>query len=217
MLRTVFIFKSLKRITANIALLVLLMVANSNVYSQSSDTAQLNMYADLYSKRYQKSELVLGINWQGNWNDEIKSLRYLEIGYAKSIHQSGRHGPISAGLYASEEVYFGDRNIYGTKIGAYTHYLFDIGLSMIYYTDFKKGNFKVRPEFGFGIGALRMVLGYNIPTINNKAFPELRKNNAQVTIQFFLPVKKKLINNNEPIFKSLLNKKKNGGSKNNLG
>ena len=207
----------MKRLTANIALLVLFICANSPGFSQAGDTSHFNITVDLYAKRYEKSELLLGISWQGNLNDEIKSLRYIEMGYAKSVHQSGRHGPVSAGIFAAEEIYFGDKNIYGTKIGAYTHYLFDLGLSMIYYTDFKKGNFKLRPEFGFGIGALRLVFGYNIPTINNKAFAELRKNNAQATIQFLLPVKKKSINNNEPIFKSLLNKKKNGGSKNNLG
>ena len=144
---------------------------------------------------------MLGMNWQGNWRDDGKTFRYIEIGFAKSIHQESRHGPISTGVYLSEEIYFGNENIYGTKLGAYIHGMFcDMGLSMIYYTDFKKGNLKVRPEVGVGIGALRIVTGYNIPTINNKAFEQLRKNNAQITIQFMVPVKKKLINNNDSIF-----------------
>jgi hypothetical protein len=141
-------------------------------------------------------EIIGGFHWQGS--SQSKTLRYVEIGLAKTKHYFGYHGPASFALYVSEEMYFGEQtNIWGTKIGAWTHYLFDLGLSLVYYTDFEKGNFKIRPEIGVGMGRLRIVGGYNIPTIENRAFKELRKNTLQATIQFMVPVKKKVLKYDE--------------------
>jgi hypothetical protein len=66
-----------------------------------------------------------------------------------------------------------------------------MGLSVVYYTDFKRGNLKLRPELGFGVGRAGILVGYNIPTINNRAMPELQKQNAQVTFRVGFGVKKK--------------------------
>jgi hypothetical protein len=144
--------------------------------------------------RYRKTELLVGMNWQADWRDENNSQTrtYIELGLAKAIHDQGMHGDAVAGIYASEEIHFGKKNIYGTKLGAYTHFwLIDLGFAMVYYTDFKKGNFKLRPELGFGAGPVRAVFGFNIPTIDNKAFEELRRHRAQVTVQVMIPVSKK--------------------------
>lgn len=205
MLRAISIFRILKIIIANIALLTLLLAGNSFCFGQKQDSLPTLNYFHRLFKREKKIEILTGISWQDNWKDENNdnTLRYMEIGIAKSIHDYGRHGPVSFGVYACEEIYFGNENIYGTKLGAYTHYLFDLGFSMIYYTDFKRGNFKLRPELGFGIGALRAVAGFNIPTIGNKVIEKLRKNNAQLIIQFLIPVKKKIINQEGSIIKHL--------------
>jgi len=196
----------LKIIIANITFLLVLTCGNYSSFAQQLDSIKIRNYnSNRLFKTYKKSEILTGVSWQGNVKED-EYIRYLEIGLARSIHYYGMHGPASIGVFAAEEIYIGDSNIYGTKIGAYIHYLFDFGLSMIYYTDFKKGNFKVRPEFGVGMGLIRIVIGYNFPTIDNKAFDELRKNNGQVTIQLLIPAKKRIIKGDKSIFESLLNK-----------
>jgi hypothetical protein len=141
------------------------------------------------------TDLLIGVHWQGNSRDD-KTLRYYEIGLARGKYISTMESYFGMAVYASEEMYFGrDKNIYGTKIGAWAHWLFDVGASAVYYTDFKRGNFKIRPELGFGAGRLRIVGGYNIPTINNKAFDELRRNNWQASIQTTVGLRKKKTDN----------------------
>ena len=179
----------MQKIITNIAFLVLLCTDYSLVYGQ--DSLSLTQYEPMF-RTYKKTEVLTGVSVQQDGRDDSRSLWYAEIGIARSIHSGSRHGPVSIGVYGAEEFYFGSNTtVYGTKIGAYTQWLFDLGLAMIYYTDLKKGNFKIRPEFGFGMGALRLVAGYNIPTIDNKAFELLKKNNGQVSLQFLIPVKKK--------------------------
>lgn len=151
-------------------------------------------------ERSVKTDLVLGYNWQANWRDDDNSntMGYIEVGVGRSIHHTGGyHGGPIAGIYISEEIHFGSTNIYGTKVGAYTHFwLIDVGASMVYYTDFKKGNLKFRPELGFGGGPIRAVFGFNIPTIDNKAFEKLRRQGAQITVQVMVPVHKKVLKTN---------------------
>lgn len=81
----------------------------------------------------------------------------------------------------------------GTKAGVWAHWLFDAGLAMVCYTDFNHYNVKMRPELGVGMSRFRLVFGYNVPTINNKAFKELQKNNVQVCMQVTIGVKKRKI------------------------
>jgi hypothetical protein len=190
----------LKFAPANIVLFVVCLISYLVSYGQRPEGPR---YLKKLFKTYKKVEVVFGCNFQtSDYKGSKETRRYYELGIGRSFQYEGRHGPVSAGLYVSEEVYFGDKNIYGTKIGFYTHYLFDIGFSTIYYTDFTKGNLKLRPEFGVGLGAFRVVGGYNIPTFGNKAFGELRKSRGQCTIQFMLPVRKKVIEERN-IYKSL--------------
>lgn len=174
-------------------------------YSQTIDTiSNIRKEPGVHLFKTVKTiEIITGINFQSSdYNGSTDTRRYFELGIARSIHDYGRHGPVSLGVYISEEVYFGNKNIYGTKIGVYTHYFFDIGMSLIYYTDFNKANLKLRPEFGVGIGSIRIVGGYNVPTINNKAFQELTKSKGQLTIQVLLPAKKKMLQMNVLVSKS---------------
>jgi hypothetical protein len=201
------ILATVSRIFANIALLFLLSL-QCNLYGQ--DTTAVRRMNPFY-KSFKKTELLVGINWQGNTADKTHTLRYVEVGVARSLHDDSRHGPVSFGLYVSEEMYFGSNTtVFGTKLGSYLHgMLADFGLAMIYYTDFKKGNFKLRPEIGFGMGPVRLVVGFNVPTINNKAFELLRQNNLQISFQFLIPVaKKEYQRKGQHIFKTLFQKEK---------
>jgi hypothetical protein len=192
----------LKFTSANIAFLVLSLVANLKGNAQAKDPETSSPW-----KRFRKTEIVTGLNFQtSDYKGSKETRRYFELGVARSIHDYGMHGPVSAGVYISEEVYFGDRNIYGTKLGVYTHYLFDLGMAMIYYTDLDRSNLKLRPELGVGLGALRIVGGYNIPTFGNRQFGALRKSNGQLTMQFLVPVKKKRIPSDQRIFRQLFKK-----------
>lgn len=156
-------------------------------------SAQGTPYKPPNDQRIKSTDILIGIHWQVN-DIEKKSYRYYEVGFAKAIYISHHHGINGGAVYASEEVYFGkNKNIFGTKVGAWYHYLFDLGLSMIYYTDFNKGNFKIRPEFGAGMGKFRVVLGYNIPTIDNKAFKELQNNKLQISTQLTVGLNKKVM------------------------
>jgi len=143
------------------------------------------------------TDLLIGVHWQGDGRESAKNekmYRFIEIGVGKGNYNFSICGGGASSLYISEEMYFGkDKTILGTKVGAWMHYLLDLGLSLVYYTDFKRGNFKVRPEFGVGLGRMRLVVGYNIPTINNKAFTELTHHNMQASLQFTLGIKQKEI------------------------
>ncbi len=137
------------------------------------------------------TDLLLGVHWQGN-SKNSQTLRYYEIGIAKGKYVSWFEGHSGVAVYASEEMYFSkNKNIFGTKVGGWIHMILDIGLCAVYYTDFQKGNLKIRPELGLGAGRLRFVGGYNIPTVNNKSFEELRKNNLQASLQLTVGLRKK--------------------------
>lgn len=154
-------------------------------------------YINCLSFREEKSiDAWVGYNLQGNWSDTAgKTAKYLEVGIGKGRYFYHRHGIKGRAFYIAEEIYLGNnKRIYGTKIGFFAHWLFDAGFSVVYYTDFRKGNLKLRPELGIGMGRMRAIIGYNIPTINNKAMPELQKHNAQISIQAGLGIKKEKIN-----------------------
>jgi hypothetical protein len=177
------------------SILIIAIILLDNVAGQAQQNNQQPQYIDRYYQRFKKTELLVGMSWQGNWRnkDNSQTRRYIELGVARSLHVYTRHAITSAGLYAAEEMYFGSRkNIYGTKVGAYAHILLvDVGAAAVYYTDFKRGNLKFRPELGMGFPNVRFVFGFNIGTIDNKAFQELSQHRAQVSVQFLLPVKKK--------------------------
>lgn len=194
----------MKRLTANIAFFVLFTGVNPVVMAQSKDTTDFKTYLEDLNKRYRSTAVVTGFNWQPSLRGDVGMLRYSELGVARMVHQFTRHGPITMGVLVSEEMYFGKENIYGTKAGLFTHFMMiDLGFSAVYYTDFKRGNFKLRPEFGIGMMGFRAVLGLNVPTLWNKDFYRLQKNYGQVTVQLMLGVKRKEIKSEKSIIKDL--------------
>ncbi len=190
----------MKVIFANIALLSVIAAVCFEATAQPADPVS----PATRFRRDVKTELVAGFDLQSAaYKGDKSSRHYLELGIARSIHQQGRHGPVSMGVLLSEEIHLGQTNIYGTKLGMYTHYLFDLGFAAVYYTDFRKGNLKLRPELGLGLGAFRIVGGYNIPTIQNKAFSQLTRADGQLSIQLLLPVSRKQIDTEQSLFQQL--------------
>ena len=158
-----------------------------NLLAQDSTKTQMYSLAD------RETDLFVGISWQGNGDEGRRLWRYYEIGLAKAIYDETEMGKEGAAVYAAEELYLaGNGNVYGTKIGAWAHLIVDLGVAAIYYTDFKKGNFKLRGEAGFGYARTRAVFGYNLPTFGNKSFERLSNHDFEISIQTTFRLHKKL-------------------------
>ncbi len=145
-------------------------------------------------KQYQETayKLLLGINLQGSTQvNPEKSLKYLKIGLHRTVTDfGGRHMPIAWTCGLSTEILLDKSPIYGFKMSTWaTAFFFVAGMSTVYYTDFKQGNFKIRPEIGFGAYPFKLTMGYNIPTIFNKDFERVRRNNMQITLNILLRLK----------------------------
>lgn len=193
----------MKRLTANIAFFVLFTGLNP-VGAQVTDTTGVPLFREDMNQRYRSTAILIGANWQPSLRRDVGTLFYSELGLARMVHQYSRHGALTVGVLLSEEMYFGKESIFGTKAGMFLHGMgIDMGFSAVYYTDFKKGNFKLRPEFGIGMLGFRAVVGFNIPTVRNKDFYRLQKNYGQITVQLMLGVKKKEIDNNGKIIQDL--------------
>ena len=150
----------------------------------------------LYSFRKQDREtaykLLLGFNFQGSTQvDKDKTLKYFEIGLHRTITDFGGIHPPTALTYGlSTEVLLGAPAICGIKGSAWTSvWGFVLGISTIYYTDFQYGNFKIRPEIGLGFYPFKLSFGYNIPTIYNKDFERVRRNDLQITLNILIKMK----------------------------
>ncbi len=166
--------------------LILILLSFLGIFAQDRASNRSSSLVD------KSTDLLIGMNWQGNGDDK-KLSRFYEIGIAKGRYKNTELGTSGTAIYASEEIYFGkDGNIYGTKVGAWTHQFLDFGIAAIYYTDFDRGNFKLRPEIGFGLNRVRAAFGYNIPTIDNRAFTRLEKHDFQISIQTTVSLHKKL-------------------------
>ena len=175
--------------------------------AQSNDTLTVIDLPVFDQTRYRHTGIVTGFHLQYSLHNDVNTLRYLELGLARTIHQYGRHGPVSMGIYIGKEIYPGSQPVIGTKAGIFTHYMIDLGFSAVFYTDFKYGNFKLRPEMGIGLGDFRAVIGFNIPTIRNRDFHRLQKNYGQISIQYCWPVEKTRIGTKRSIYKDLIKKK----------
>ncbi|HEX8314544.1 MAG TPA: hypothetical protein VF609_06115 [Flavisolibacter sp.] len=168
-------------------LYIFLFLAPGSVFAQDS-LRKRHVYHTIKS-----TDILVGIHAQMD-GEGTKNYTFYEIGVAKAIYRDGRHGASGSAVYLSEELHFGrDKNIYGTKFGIWHHWLLDVGLAVVYYTDLRAGNLKVRPEIGVGMARHRVVMGYNIPTIDNTAFKELQKNKLQFSAQITFGIHRKIV------------------------
>ena len=70
--------------------------------------------------------------------------------------------------------------------------MLDLGMALVYYTDLRRGSFKIRPEPGAGMGRTRVVMGFNIPAPGNGKFTALKNNLLQLSIQTAIGIDKKI-------------------------
>ncbi len=168
---------------------IFLLLSNIKIFSQKDsmvDNKRYIFYKDVSIK------WLIGINQLGNGSDSAASYpKYwlAEIGIHKTKTFAGHHGPTTLTYGASTLINLGKDKLYGFRVGAWTSYLLAVGVSMTYYTDFKKGNLKITPEFGFGIGGFKLAAGYNISTIGNKDFSIIEPANVVITINALIKLK----------------------------
>lgn len=124
-------------------------------------------------------------------NDNTYSRKLLEVGIHHTTTIDGLRHPESAlTIGPSLEFSLGEAPVYGFKFGGWINVnLITLGISSIYYTDFHRGNFKIRPEFGFGFHAAKLTMGFNIPTIANADFFPLKSSLVQFSLNVLLKVK----------------------------
>lgn len=143
--------------------------------------------------REKASTLLMAVNLQQARNvfQEEYSRKYIEIGMHRTIVATYGYHPRTVLTHGpSIEVSPEKTPIFGFKYGAWAvGSLFSLGVSAIYYTDLHHGNFKIRPEFGFGAYPFRLVMGYNIPTISNASFEKLKRSDGQITFSILLKLK----------------------------
>lgn len=124
-------------------------------------------------------------------NDSTYSRKLVEAGVHFTITGDGLRHPKSAfTIGPSVEFSLGESPVYGFKFGGWVNVnLITFGLSTVYYTDFHRGNFKIRPEAGVGFHAAKLTMGLNIPTIANKDFFPLKSSLMQISLGILLKVK----------------------------
>jgi hypothetical protein len=138
-------------------------------------------------------KLLVGGNLQQAYRVDGKEYNrnYIEIGIHKTLTSFDWHHPSSIFTHGiSLEIAPESNPIYGFKYSAWMEvWCFVLGLGGIYYTDFEQGNFKIRPEVGFGLYPFKLTGGFNIPTICNKDFKELKRSQGQITLNILLKLK----------------------------
>lgn len=79
--------------------------------------------------------------------------------------------------------------IYGFKISASVYaFQYSLALCLVYYTNFEKGNFKLRPEFGWNYGDFKLLIGFNISTYENYVLKTMKDSDIQLSIYYFLSI-----------------------------
>lgn len=138
-------------------------------------------------------KLLVGGNLQQVHRSDSKDYnrKYLEIGIHKTITSFDGHHPASSFTHGLSLEMAPEANpIYGFKYSAWAQvWCFVLGLGGVYYTDFDKGNFKIRPEIGIGMYPFKLSAGFNVSTIRNKDFKELQQAQGQVTLNILLKLK----------------------------
>lgn len=138
-------------------------------------------------------KLLVGGNLQQAYriNGKEYSRKYFEIGLHKTNTVFGGHHPPASFTHGfSIEIAPEANPIYGFKYSTWVQAsCLVFGLAGVYYTDFKYGNFKIRPEVGIGMYPFKLSAGFNIPTIKNKSFKDIQHANGQITLNILLRLK----------------------------
>lgn len=163
------------------------MLATIPCFAQE-DTSRAGAYYGPYRHFREKAVTVLvggHLQYAKNEQEQVYTRKLLEVGVHRTIstpYAVATHGP-------SVEVSLEHHPLAGFKYGAWTDvYFVALGLNALYYTDFKEGTFRLRPEFGLGVYRVKLSVGYNIP-VTNKSFYPLREPEAQVTLNWLIRLK----------------------------
>lgn len=161
------------------------------VYGQSNIDSSLMLSMRSYTEK--SVTLLTGVNFQQQKVDGAndKTRTFYEIGVHKTkTFKAGFHPASSVTQGISFEISNDIKTIVGFKYSAWAQaWCFVAGFSTIYYTNFEKGNFKVRPEFGIGASVFKLTVGYNIPTLFNADFKELKQSGGHITLNILLKLK----------------------------
>ena len=156
----------------------------------SADTAHSRL--KLYNEKALRVLVGGHLQMTKDENGKEQSRKYMELGlHLTTLSDWSIHHPPTTFTYGpSLEFSPGATNIYGFKLSSWINVsLFALGLSTVYYTDFNRGNFKIRPELGLGFPATKLTFGLNIPTFGNADFPQLKSSLAQLSLNILLKVK----------------------------
>jgi hypothetical protein len=156
----------------------------------TADSLKINR--ELY--RVKSHDLIIGNHLVAGEESEFEgpSFYFLELGYARTISaRGGHHGPGTAVMSVSQSFAINREFVTATRVGmSFRGWLASMGLYLSYYTDFEYGNLKIAPEFGMGLPNFKAVMGFNIPTINNRDFAAIQHGLYQFTLNFNLPLSK---------------------------
>ncbi|NOZ46690.1 MAG: hypothetical protein GXO79_07890 [Chlorobi bacterium] len=129
-------------------------------------------------------DIYTGLHFQLN-TDTRKINIIPEIGFAKVYYLKVNQYDFLYSWSLSNEIILRKNIIWGFKTSPWVSILnYNLGISFIYYTDFKKGNFKIRPEIGINFKKFKIALGYNIPTYENEAFTYLTDADLQLSFNY---------------------------------
>jgi hypothetical protein len=137
--------------------------------------------------------LLVGYNYQTNDDTNVSrnvKRHFLEAGFHRTNISFNRHGPATFTYGGSVLAALDKNKIVGFRAGAWLGGLLEFGLSMTYYTDFKRGNLKITPELGLGANRFKLAAGYNIPTFRNKDFDALRYATTQFSLNYLIRIKR---------------------------
>lgn len=112
---------------------------------------------------------------------------YGELGFGLVNYIQERGIPVAASGYsASVEIAPGNRTVIGPQISGWlTLLIFNVGGSVIYYTDTREGALRLRPELGIGAAGFRLTWGYNC-ALTNSRFGGVNRNEISVRYVFRL-------------------------------
>lgn len=145
-------------------------------------------------EKHKMRQILFGYNFQQTRTPttDDSTFHYIEIGYNKSTLISG-YGLYNFTTYGlGTEILVGKNTIIGFKASAWRTVLpfVGLGINSIFYTDFRQGSFKIRPEIIFlGAQPFKISVGANLPFLCNNRFERMKHNWGQITFNALIKVK----------------------------
>lgn len=155
--------ETIKKMKA-LSFLMLFTLTSWNSYSQtdSLNSPSTQPLDTIYNYHFQRHvSLVTGIHYH--------KYLFAEAGIAIKDNGVNDSHPFTRILSLLNEISFIDQMVVGPKLGIWLSGGFGMGLNIIYYSNFKQGTLRFRPEIGLGFDLFRMFYGYNLALTNREA------------------------------------------------